>query len=516
VYAPALRDLGVAGEKNKVDMNWKVIGQSLAHKDMRKRIFAVLGILLVFRILAHIPVPISDPQTLRQVLDNVFNSESTPQFLSFINVLSGGALASFSIMIAGLGPYINASIIMQLLTKAIPKLENLRKEGEFGQKKINQYTRILTFPLAIIQSIGAIYVLKGIAQNLGGLGDITATASLGQWVTMVAALTGGSMLLMWLGELVTEQSLGNGISLLITVSIVSALPTDISRIYHSVFDGTSHTSFLGMYLPINGNQLMLSGLIVFAVLLMTWVVVKLNEASRNIIVNYAKRVQGNRAYGGVTTTLPVKLITAGVVPIIFALAFLSVPGFAGQILSNSHSARMQELGTHLQTWFQNPSASTFAAGGWEPWIYPVVYFVLVFMFTFFYTSITFNAKEIAENLHKQGGFIEGIRSGPQTEKYLAKTVGRLTLFGAFALGLLALTPIIAQVFLTNNIAIGGTSILILVSVALQTLRAVESRALMVTYDQYSREDFFTNMDNDDIESGKKRRFSLLSLRRKTS
>lgn len=483
---------------------------------MRKRIFAVLGILLVFRMLAHIPVPIGDPQTLRQVLDNVFSSQNTPQFLSFLNVMSGGALASFSIMIAGLGPYINASIIMQLLTKAIPKLENLRKEGEFGQKKINQYTRILTFPLAIIQSIGAIYVLKGIAQSLGGLGDITATASLLQWATMVAALTGGSMILMWLGELVTEQSLGNGISLLITVSIVSALPTDISRIYHSVFDGNSHTNFFGASLPINGRGLFFSALIVLAIFIMTWVVVKLNEAARNITVNYAKRVQGNRAYGGVTTTLPVKLITAGVVPIIFALAFLSVPGFAGQVMVNSHSARMSEIGTHLQTWFQNPSATTFAAGGWEPWIYPITYFILVFMFTFFYTSITFNAKEIAENLHKQGGFIEGVRSGLQTEKYLAKVVGRLTLFGAFCLGLLALTPIVAQVFLTSNIAIGGTSILILVSVALQTLRAVESRALMVTYDQYSREDFFTDMNVDDIENSRKRRFSLLPFRSRSS
>lgn len=220
-------------------MNWKVIGQSLGHKDMRKRIFAVLGILLVFRILAHIPVPIGDPQTLRQVLDNIFSAESSPQFLNFLNVLSGGALANFSIMIAGLGPYINASIIMQLLTKAVPKLENLRKEGEFGQKKINQYTRLLTLPLAIIQSIGSIYIIKGLAQSVGGFGDITATASLLQWVTMVAALTGGSMLLMWLGELVTEKSLGNGISLLITVSIVSALPTDATRLYQSVFDGTS-------------------------------------------------------------------------------------------------------------------------------------------------------------------------------------------------------------------------------------------------------------------------------------
>lgn len=495
-------------------MNWKVIGQSLGHKDMRKRIFAVLGILLVFRLLAHIPVPIGDPQTLRQVLDNIFNSQSSPQFLSFINILSGGALANFSIMIAGLGPYINASIIMQLLTKAVPRLENLRKEGEFGQKKINQYTRILTFPLAIIQAIGAVYLIRTTAQQFGGLGDITAGASFMQWVLMVAALTGGSMLLMWLGELVTEQSLGNGISLLITVSIVSALPTDAIRLYQSVFDGSSTMNFFGNQLPINGRGVLLSAIILLSIFIITWIVVKLNEAARNITVNYAKRVQGNRAYGGVTTTLPVKLITAGVVPIIFAVAFLSVPTFGGQLMVNSGSERMQEIGNNLILWFQNPSAATFAVGGWQPYIYPVTYFLLVFMFTYFYTSITFNSKEIAENLHKQGGFIDGVRSGVQTEKYLAKTVNRLTLFGALSLGLLALTPIIAQVFLTSNIAIGGTSILILVSVALQTLRAVESRALMVTYDQYSRDDFFSDMDDHDVESPRKRRFSLLPFRKK--
>jgi len=193
-------------------VNWKIIGRSLANRDMQKRILAVLGILLVFRILAHIPVPLGDPQTLRQVLDNLFTSSGSPQFLNFLNVLSGGALANFSIMIAGLGPYINASIIMQLLTKALPRLEALQKEGEFGQKKINQMTRMLTFPLAIIQSIGAIYLIRQSAQAIGGIGDITAGASIMQWVLMVAALTGGSMLLMWLGELVTEQSLGNGIS----------------------------------------------------------------------------------------------------------------------------------------------------------------------------------------------------------------------------------------------------------------------------------------------------------------
>lgn len=495
-------------------MNWKVIGRSLKQKEMRKRIFAVLGILIVFRILAHIPVPLSDPQTLKQVLENVFTSSSNSQLLSFINVLSGGALANFSIMIAGLGPYINASIIMQLLTKAIPRLEALHKEGEYGQKKINQITRIITFPLAIIQSIGAIYLVRQSASSIGGIGDITANTSLMQWVLMVAALTGGSMLLMWLGELVTEQSIGNGISLLITVGIVSGLPTTISNIAASVFNNSNKWNVFGHELPISKSALITSLIILFSVILLTWLVVMLNEAARRLTVNYAKRVQGNRTYGGVTTVLPIKLITAGVVPIIFAVAFLSVPSFVGQLLTSNSSARLAELGTNLSTWFQTPSASTFAAGGWEPYIYPVTYFLLVFVFTFFYTSITFNSKEIAENLQKQGGFIEGIRSGLQTEKYLSKVVNRLTLFGAFSLGLLAIVPIIAQLFISSNIALGGTSVLILVAVSLETLRAVESRALMVTYDQYAQPDFFHDVDPEDIESPKKRRFSL--LRRKAS
>src|SRR5665213_2702755 len=221
-------------------MNWKIIMRSLTHKDMRGRILAVLAILLIFRILAHIPVPLSNPQTLHQVLQNLFNSNNTPQLLSFINVLSGGALANFSIMIAGMGPYINASIIMQLLTKAIPQLEALHKEGEFGQKKINQYTRLLTLPLAIVQSIGSIYLIRQAAPSIGGIGDITANTSFIQWVLMVAALTGGSMLLMWLGELVTEQSIGNGISLIITVGIVSRLPSSISSIIGSVVKKGDH------------------------------------------------------------------------------------------------------------------------------------------------------------------------------------------------------------------------------------------------------------------------------------
>lgn len=306
---------------------------------------------------------------------------------------------------------------------------------------------------------------------------------------MVAALTGGSMLLMWLGELVTERSVGNGISLIITVSIVSRLPQTIKEVADSVYKSSDAFSLFGHKIPLDTKSLIYGAVFIVVVILVTYAVVLLNEAARNIKVNYAKRVQGNRAYGGISTILPVKMITAGVIPIIFAVAFLSVPSFAGQLLTH-HPGTLGRIGTDLVSWFQPPTQATFSSGGWEAYIYPVTYFLLVFVFTFFYTSITFNSSEIAENLHKQGGFIEGIRGGKQTEKYLSKSINRLTLFGATALGLLALLPIIGQAFVNANIAIGGTSILILVAVALQTLRAVESRALMITYDQYSQPDFF--------------------------
>lgn len=485
-------------------MSWKVIWTSLKNQDMRNRILAVLGMLLVFRLLAHIPIPLSNPETLKQILQNLFTSSNTPSLLSFIDVLSGGALANFSIMLVGLGPYINASIIMQLLTKAIPQLENLNKEGEYGRKKINQYTRMLTFPLALVQSIGAIYLVRQSAQQIGGIGDITAGANLWQWVLMVAALTGGAMILMWLGELITEKSVGNGISLLITVGIVSSLPATISSITSSILDQSSRWVVLGHTLPVNKQSLFYGLLLLFIVLIVTILIVKLNEASRRITINYAKRVQGNRSYGGVTSVLPIKLITAGVIPIIFAVAFLSVPSFAGQLMSTSSSINLQQLGSKLVLWFQTPNSNSFQAPGFTPYIYPVVYFTLVFVFTFFYTSITFNAKEIAENLHKQGGFIAGVRSGAQTEKYLSKIVNRLTLFGALSLGMLALLPIIGQIFLKTSVAIGGTSILILVSVALETLRSIESRALMVTYDQYEQPDFFTDLTDEEQANTKKK------------
>lgn len=497
-------------------MNWGIIAKSLGHNEMRKRILAVLGIILVFRVLAHIPVPLGDPETLKQVLENLYTQTNSQQLLGFLNVLSGGALANFSIMLVGLGPYINASIIMQLLTKAIPKLEALNKEGEYGRRKINQYTRMLTFPLAIIQSIGTIYLIKGAAQSIGGLGDITANTSSSEWVLMIAALTGGAMILMWLGELITERGIGNGISLLIAIGIVASLPSMIGNLVDGLYiTAEGATDKVVAF----GRELSRYGMIAFsavalASVFITWSVVKINEASRRITINYAKRVQGNRTYGGVTTTLPVKLITAGVIPVIFAVAFLSVPGFVGQLLTDGQGVNMvpttrtEEIGVTLSSWFQAPSAQTFAAGGWEPWIYPVTYFLLVVVFTYFYTGVTFNTKEISENLQKQGGFIAGVRSGKQTEKYLSKIVNRLTLFGSMALGALAVLPIIAQVFINDqNIAIGGTSILILVSVSLETLRQIESRALMITYDQYEQPDYFHG--TEEAQEPERSRFSKL-------
>lgn len=498
-------------------MNWKLMARSLKNEDMRKRLLAVGGMLLVFRVLAHIPIPIGTPETLQQVLEGLFTAAKTTQLLGFLDILSGGALANLSIMLIGLGPYINASIIMQLLTQAIPKLEALNKEGEYGRKKINQYTRILAFPLAIIQSIGAVYLVSQTASPYAPSGNIAQTASMGQWALMVAALTGGSMLLMWLGELITEQGIGNGISLLITVGIVSRLPATIVGLANSVFSGKKNIILFGQSIPVSGEALLITLAIIVSVIITTFLVVKLNEASRKITIHYAKRVQGNRTYGGVTTILPVKVITAGVVPIIFALAFLSLPEFIGRLLLNNQSARLVELGGKLVLWFQTPSAQTFQQPGFTPYIYPLVYFLLIIMFTYFYTGITFNSKEIAENLHKQGGFIEGVRSGQQTEKYLQRVVSRLTLFGSISLGLLALAPMVAQVFLNTSISIGGTSILILVAVSIETLRQIESRALMVTYDDYSTPDFFYGSDAPVLAASGARRLKFggrLAVRKK--
>lgn len=471
-------------------MNWKTIFRSLKNRDMQKRLLIVLGLIIAYRLLAHVPVPLAEPTQLREVINSVV---SGTDFGGFLNLLSGGALTSFSIVLVGLTPFITASVITQLLTKAIPRLEELHKDGESGRRKINQWTRMITVPLAIVQSIAFIFILRQtvLAGNTTVLADPTAI----EWIVAVTAMTAGSLLLMWLGELITEQGIGNGISLLIFAGIISQLPSILSTFATSLFD-TSNGSlqvFNWFAIPVNPTLFWVILAILAFSLFLLYFLVKINEAQRVITINYAKRVQGNSSYGGVKSILPIKLIAAGVIPVIFAVAFLSLPAFVGQILKATGNPEYAELANNLILWFQAPNPGAFTGSEWQAFIYPLTYFVLVIFFTYFYTGIVFNASEIAENLQKQGGFIEGVRPGKQTEKYLSTTVNRLILFGSLVLGLIAVTPFIAEYLLyqvagiTNtNLAIGGTGLLIVVSVGLETLRQINSRALMVTYDDYDR------------------------------
>lgn len=471
-------------------MNWKTIFRSLKNRDMQKRLIAVFGMIVAYRFLAHIPVPLAEPTQLREVVNNVVGGTD---FGGFLNLLSGGALASFSIVLVGLTPFITASVISQLLTKAIPRLEELNKDGESGRRRINQWTRLLTIPLAIVQSIAFIYILRNTV--LAGNSAVPDAATPVEWVVAVTAMTTGSVLLMWLGELITEQGIGNGISLLIFAGIISQLPTTLSTIISGLLDTStgSLAVFNWFTIPVNPTVFWVSVAILVVSLILLYFLVKINEAQRIITINYAKRVQGNSSYGGVKSILPIKLIAAGVIPVIFAVAFLSLPAFVGQILKATGNPSYLDLANNLILWFQAPNSGSFTGSEWQAFIYPVLYFFLVILFTYFYTGIVFNASEIAENLQKQGGFIAGVRPGKTTEKYLTSTVNRLILFGSVVLGLIAVTPFFAEFTLyqvagiTNtNLSIGGTGMLIVVSVALETLRQVNSRALMVTYDDYDR------------------------------
>lgn len=470
-------------------MNWKTIFRSLKNRDMQKRLLVVLGIIVIYRLLAHIPIPLAEPTQLREVLNNLVTGSD---FGGFLNLLSGGALASFSIVLVGLTPFITASIITQLLTKAIPRLEELHKDGESGRRKINQWTRMLTIPLAIIQSIAFIFILR---QTVLAGNTIMADPSMSDWIVAVTAMTAASVLLMWLGELITEQGVGNGISILIFAGIISQLPQMLSTITSSLFSqsGVGLSVFNWFTIPVDPTAFWVAVAILLVSLFMLYFLVKINEAQRVITINYAKRVQGNSSYGGVKSILPVKLIAAGVIPVIFAVAFLSLPAFVGQVLSATGNPAYAGIAQNLILWFQAPNPGAFTGTDWQAFIYPSAYFVLVIFFTYFYTGIVFNASEIAENLQKQGGFIEGVRPGKTTEKYLSTTVNRLILFGSLVLGLIAVSPFIAEYLLYHvagvtvpNLAIGGTGLLIVVTVALEALRQINSRALMVTYDDYDR------------------------------
>jgi len=458
---------------------------------MLKRILAVLFIIIIFRLMAHIPVPLAEPTQLKDILDQTINSTDLGGFL---NLLSGGALAQFSIVLVGLSPYITASIITQLLSKAIPKLEELHRDGESGRRKITQWTRIITLPLAIAQSIAFIFILRQtVLSGSSALGDMDPM----QWVTAIIAMAAGSVMLMWLGEIITEKGIGNGISLLIFAGIISQLPKTMGTILSSLTtygEGEALNVFNWFTLPINADVFYIVGAVVLLGLIVLYFLVKINEAQRIVTINYAKRVRGNTAYSGVKSILPIKMITAGVIPVIFAVAFLALPAFFGQLMVASGQESLKEIGQNLVLWFQSPNATSAIAYGminWTNLIYPVVYFLLVISFTYFYTSIVFNAHEIADNLQKQGGFIDGVRPGLETENYLKRTVNRLTLFGSFALGTIAILPFVCEYALAfmgvdagSSLSLGGTGLLIVVSVALESLRQVNSRALMVTYDEY--------------------------------
>ena len=473
-------------------MHFKTIFRSFKNKDMLKRIGIILGIIVAYRILAQIPVPMGDAATFKEAVSNLLDKSD---FSSFLNLISGGGLASFSIILVGLGPYITSSIVVQLLTKAIPRLEELSNDGGAGRKKINQWTRILTVPLAIVQSIAYIFILYQSTLSANIATDFTPT--FGDWALSVTAMTAGSMILMWMGELITEQGIGNGISMMIFASIISQLPTTMAALGDAMFNTDQTLNLFGwLELPVDPVVFWIVLVFIIAMIGVIYLLVKLNEGQRIITVNYAKRVHGNSSYGGIKSILPIKIIAAGVIPVIFATAFLSLPALVGQVMTSIDAD--SEVGLALTTTFSAPSASNYAAlypdgitGQW--FVYPAMYFILVFLFTYFYTSIIFNTKEIANNLQKQGGFIEGVRPGMSTSKYLSKVVNRLDLFGALALGLVAMLPFITDyvfIVLTGapiGLSISGTGLLIVVTVALENLRSLDSRALMVTYEDFGDE-----------------------------
>ena len=474
-------------------MHFKTIFKSLKNKDMLRRVAVIIGIIVAYRLLAQIPVPMGDASTFKEAVSNLLEKSD---FSSFLNLISGGGLASFSIILVGLSPYITGSIVVQLLTKAIPRLEELSNDGETGRRKINQWTRILTVPLAIVQSIAYIFILYQSTLSANLATEFVPTA--GDWALSVTAMTAGSIILMWMGELITEQGIGNGISTLIFASIISQLPTTMASLGSALFntEGGGLSVFGWFELPVNPTTFWIVLGFTIAMIVVIYCLVKLNEAQRIITVNYAKRVHGNSSYGGIRSILPIKLIAAGVIPVIFATAFLSLPALVGQVITTMNPGN--EIGAGLVSIFSAPSANNFSTmypdGLTARWfIYPALYFLLVFMFTYFYTSIIFNTKEIADNLQKQGGFIEGVRPGIATSKYLSKVVNRLDLFGALALGVIAMLPFITDfIFIMVEgrpigLSISGTGLLIVVTVALENLRSLDSRALMITYDDFGDE-----------------------------
>lgn len=414
--------------------------------DLRRKILITTIIVVITRIVAHIPVGGIDFVALQ----NLFAQN---EFLNLLDIFSGGTLANFSIISLGLNPYINASIIMQLLTMIVPSLEALSKEGEFGRQKINQYTRYLSVPLSLAQAIGMYVLLK----NQGILGSITPI----QAAAIVVGMTAGTIFLMWLGELISEYGIGNGISLLIFAGIVSRLPVVLTQTI-SVADQTQALNIL---------TLIVMGLLVVAA------VVFINEGRRQIPVHYARRFMGGRdGGGGAQTYLPLRVNQAGVIPIIFAVSLVLIPSFAGSYLASLNNPQAAFLGRFLATNF-DPASIT----------YNVLYFLLVVGFTFFYTAVIFNPVKVSDEVKKYGGFVPGIRPGTQTASYLNYIMVRVTLAGAIFLGTIAILPSIAsQITGITTLLIGGTGLLIVVSVILDTAKQFESKLIERSYEVFTR------------------------------
>ena len=408
--------------------------------QLRGRLIFVLSILALFRVLAALPIPGINAAQLQQFFNN-------NQFFGLLNLFSGGGLSNLSIVLLGVGPYITSSIIMQLLTIMVPRLKQLyQEEGELGRQKFSQYSRLITLPIAIVQGIGFLLLLQREA--------VLPALSPFQFSVNVLVVTAGSILLMWLGELISEFGLGNGVSLLIFAGIVARLPRDASQLLFS-FDATQLPVYVGF---------------IAAAVAVVAAVVVVTEAERPVQVTYAKRIRGMRSTTGGSTYLPLRLNQAGVIPIIFALSFLLLPQMFATFFQTSNHAWLASTSSFILSWLQNLG------------FYGTAYFVLVVLFTYFYTAVTFDPHAIAENLQKNGAFIPGVRPGGSTEEYLAKVITRITLVGALFLGVIAVMPILMQSITgIQTLALGGTALLIVVSVILDLARRVDAQISIREY-----------------------------------
>lgn len=434
----------------------KKIKEIITNKELLKKILYIVFILFIFRVAAHIPIPGPSPEVIRSFLSDALGANS---ILAFLDIFSGGGISRFSIVMLGLGPYITASIMMQLLTVVSPKLEQLSKEGEEGRNKINQYSRLVALPLAFIEGYAGIRFLQYSASQAGA--GFLADPSLSEWAMMLLAIAGGTMFLMWLGELITEKGLGNGVSIIIFAGIVAGIPQTVGqavqRIIVTEYDPSEIISQIG---------------ILGAIILVVIAVIFVTEGQRRLPISYAKRVRGAKLYGGIDSFLPIKLNMSGVIPIIFAGAFMNVPNMIG-FFSNAQNPQIARVATIIGDTF-NPQGLPYA----------IFFFLLVFSFTFFSTFLYFKPKDVAENLQKHGGFIPGIRPGNQTHQYLAWLINRVTLWGAIFLSLIAVLPFLIQIFSdVGNIMIGGTGLLIVVGVAIEVKNQIEAQIVTRSYEK---------------------------------